>query len=603
MRTVRFALFVFFTAGAVSTVWGQYGLYGSPETLQLPAQETAPQQAATPVNYPTTAVPQTAAVPGYTYPAQPQQYSYPAQPQMPAQAYSYPASSPAQPQAVVPTYSYPAQPQAPTYAYPAQPQYRYPAQAQTTARPRYSAQVPNRYPVQPQPTTAYQPYQAGAQYRYPGPYAARTPMRTAAVEPIAPTPQPIPAPPGQPMPPAATGPMPSESPALQGQSLTPQPMQNQNYVDNGCGQVYGGNGCGQVYGGNGGCFEQSVNGTYPNGCGDNPFCEQDSYCAWYASVSALALGRSDGRDFWTSYRTGDEREQGGNTRFPMSWKWGGEVRIGRRFCCCCNPCALEAVYWTTDAFSGYRRTAYDGDTVNTVLSTNYITFLIPGESSARSADYWFQGAGQQTLERRDEFHNVEINLVREQLAWACDSGWDIGWSMGVRYFRFQESLVYDSVRVGGTRGGTQDAYFADEVTNNLIGFQVGFDAAYNVCNNLRLFITPKVGIYDNFMDNSFQAQLGNGVTNGYASPYNVYYPISGHKNAVAFLTQIDVGADYQFTRNWSARMGYRIVAITGIGLAEDQFPQYLTDVPQLHSVENSSSLILHGAFLGVTYNF
>lgn len=380
----------------------------------------------------------------------------------------------------------------------------------------------------------------------------------------------------------------------QAQPLTPQPMPNQGYVDNGCGQVYNSDT---------GCFDQAVSGNYSNGCGYDAFTGQGSYCPWYASVSALVLGRSDGRDFWTSYRTNEERDQGGNARFPMSWKWGGEVRFGRRFCCCCNPCAIEAVYWTTDSFSGDRRTAYDGDTVNTVLSTNHITFLIPGESSSRSADYWFMGAGEQTLERRDEFHNVEINLVREQLAWACDSGWDIGWSMGVRYFRFNESLTYDSLRVGGTRGGTQDAYFADDVTNNLIGFQVGFDAAYNVYNNLRLFVSPKIGIYDNFMDNTFQAQLGNGVTNGYAAPYNVYYPINGHKNAVAFLTQIDVGADYQFTQHWSARMGYRIVAITGIGLAEDQFPQYLVDVPQLHSVENSSSLILHGAFVGVTYNF
>ncbi len=594
MKAVRFAMFAFFAVGSVSTVWGQYGLYGSPETLQLPQQEAVqPQPSAAPVNYPTTAVPQMASAPVYSYPAQPQ-YSYPAQPQAPVQAYSYPA----QPQTPVQAYSYPAQPQAQAQAYatyPAKPQYRrYPTPMQPQARANYAAQVPNRYATQPQTAMAYQPYQAGAQYRYPGPYVAQPSVRTAAVEPIAPAAQPIPAPPGQPMPSAAAGPMPTDAPALQGQGMINQPIPEQGYVDNGCGQVYRGST---------GCFEQPACGPYSNGCGYDGFCEQESYCAWYASVSALALGRSDGRSYWTSYRDGDEREQGGNTKIPMSWKWGGEIRLGRRFCFCCNPCAIEAVYWTTDSFSGYRRTAYDGGTVNTVLNTNYITFTIPGETDPRSADYWFMGAGQQTLERRDEFHNVELNLVREQLAWAGDSGWDIGWSMGLRYFRFQESLVYDSLRVGGTRGGTQDAYFSDEVTNNMIGFQVGFDAAYNVCNGLRLFITPKVGIYDNFLDSTFRAQLGNGVTNGYASPYGVYYPIHGTKNALSFLTQIDVGADYQFTRNWSARLGYRVVAITGVGLAEDQFPQYITDIPELRTVQNPSSLVLHGAFMGVTYNF
>ena len=50
------------------------------------------------------------------------------------------------------------------------------------------------------------------------------------------------------------------------------------------------------------------------------------------------------------------------------------------------------------------------------------------------------------------------------------------------------------------------------------------------------------------------------------------FPAHGTTTGIAFLTQIDVGADWQFTRNWSARAGYRVVAITGMGLADDQFP-------------------------------
>ena len=210
-----------------------------------------------------------------------------------------------------------------------------------------------------------------------------------------------------------------------------------------------------------------------------------------------------------------------------------------------------------------------------------------------------------------EFHDAEINLVREQLAWACDSPWDIGWSAGVRYFRFQEDLRYCSQRQGYSAGDPDGtAFFDDTATNNLIGFQVGFDAAYNVCNGVRLFITPKVGIYDNMMESAFQAQLANGTKGvsyykdpvGYTNPTS-YDNIHGTKNSLSFLTQIDVGAEWQCTRNWSIRAGYRVVAITGMALADDQFPQYMCDIPEMQRVQTTSSLVLSGAFFGVTYNF
>ena len=63
------------------------------------------------------------------------------------------------------------------------------------------------------------------------------------------------------------------------------------------------------------------------------------------------------------------------------------------------------------------------------------------------------------------------------------------------------------------------------------------------------------------------------------------------------MTRLTLGA------NWSARAGYRVVAITGMGLADDQFPQYINDIPEIENIQHSSSLVLHGAFLGVTYNF
>ncbi len=558
MRLFHITLCASLAACSGSVAWAQNGLYGSPEMLRLP-QQYAEQSSAATAAYPNTAAPIVQPVPA----AQP----------APASAY-YPPQ---------PQYRDPPQPQ---YRDPPQPQYRYPAQPQ----PQY------RYPAQPAATAMYQPYQPGAQYRYPGPNT-RPPVRTAAIDQSAMN-QPTPAPPGVPAaPPPTASPLPNDNPAPQSSNVMNQMLaEPDGYGNNtdGCGS------CGP-YRGALGRFEQAACGPNSEGCGYDGCCGQRC-CPWYASVSALVLGRSEGRSLWTSYQSTDEKAQGGNAQFEMRWQWGGEVQFGRRFCYCGVPFAVEATYWTTEAFTGFRSTSFAPDTTNTVLNVDNITFNVPG-GATQDANIWFQGAGEQTLTRRDEFHNVEVNLIHEQLAWGCDSPWDIGWSVGVRYFRFQESLVFDSVMPGCSPGDIFDAYLSDNVTNNLVGAQFGFDAAYNLCGGVRVFISPKVGIYNNFIDSTFEAQLGNHVTNGQSTPYGTYYPIHGTGNAVSFLTQIDVGADWQFARNWSLRAGYRVVAVTGVGLAEDQFPQYICDVPSLQHVEHSSSLVLHGAFLGLTYNF
>jgi hypothetical protein len=560
MRIVRIVSFAFLAACSTSAAWAQYGLYGSPETLSVPQQGATPAPAAT-ANYPTT-TPMAQPAPGPAYaPAQPQ-YGYSAQPQ----------------------YGYPAQPQ---YGYPAQPQYRYPAQ------PQY------RYPAQPSATAAYQPYQPGAQYQYPAPYG-RPPVRTAAVE----QPMMVQPTPAAPAPPVATGgPVPTVAPAPQGSG-----MMNQMLAEQGYGGCYG---CenGGAYRGAVGRYEQAACGPCAEGAGYDGYCGQGAYCPWYGSVMALVMGRTDGRRFWTSYLDGHPETQLANNQVGMAWQWGGEARFGHRFCCNCTPCALEATFWSTAAMTGSQTTSVTGGLVSTPLQTDNVFFY--DRNVGPQATDFFNGATSHTVARRDEFYNFEINLVRDQFACACDSPWDIGWSVGVRYFRFEESLSVSAVNanVGGLLG-PGDAYFRDDATNNLIGLQFGFDAAYNVGNCVRLFITPKVGIYDNILNSNFDARarvnaLGGGYVDGLI-PASIGYsdfPAHGSNNGIAFLTQIDLGADWQFTRNWSARVGYRVVAITGMGLADDQFPQYLVDTPEMGNPQHMSSLVLHGAFLGATYCF
>ena len=280
---------------------------------------------------------------------------------------------------------------------------------------------------------------------------------------------------------------------------------------------------------------------------DPHFANPAQCCQWYASTYALVINRNEGRSMWMSYNSNSLPTQGNNTQFGLDSGWGGEVEVGHRFCWNCVPCAVELTYWTTTDLTGSNSASYPGNSVNTLLGTDYITFHLP--TGDYPANNWFYGAAEQTLSRQDEFQNLEINLVRDQLACACGSPWDIGWSAGIRYFRFQDKLTYNSFMPGAAAGTTGEASLSDNICNNLVGVQVGFDAAYNFGNGLRLFIKPQVGIYDNILDGNFQCQLGDG-TEGYTTPYyNQYYPVHGSRDGVAFLTQIDVGAEWQFSRN------------------------------------------------------
>jgi len=316
------------------------------------------------------------------------------------------------------------------------------------------------------------------------------------------------------------------------------------------------------------------------------------------------MGRSDARRVWTSNQPyPHEANQLTNTQFGMPWKWGGEVTIGRRFCCDCVPWALEATFWTTQESSNERVTTLPGG-VSTPLVFSPLTFGPYSDPSSPPAENWFDGAKEHRLWRNDEFQNIEINLVRQHLGCCCGTPWDASWLVGFRYFRFHEDLTFGSLRGGATQwgenGGADEAYVSDNITNNLFGVQVGFEAGYRVGCGLRLFIEPKIGIYDNYLDGTFQAHTGNGI-NG-SGPLGDY-PVHSTRNGVSLLSQVDLGAEWQLTRNLSARAGYRVVAITGTGLADDQFPQYMVDTPEIANISHYSSLVLHGVFAGLTYCF
>ena len=391
---------------AASTAYAQYGLYGSPETLRL-SQQNVVSQYAVPAAYADTSAAQTqqASAPAHDRNYQTTTVAYQSRPTAVQQ--TYPTTAYYQPYQTRPT-----QTRQPSQVY---------RQAYQTQQVQYYSNHPSVRRQQSPPVN----------YRRP----TRMSLAQQGQPQIHPT-EPIP------VPPSAPGDV-APSPIYQ-----QAPVEQYNQHDG----RYGSNGepCGPYNSILGRCERAACGECDTNcgcGCDCDDLCCEGYFCPWYASVSALVLGRSHGRRFWTSYADGDVTDQLTNSEFDMQWKWGGEIRFGRRFCCCCVPYAIEATYWTTEAFSGHRYTTNPGGYVSTPLIVDPMTF------GGVAAQNWFDGAEEHRLWRRNEFHNVEANLIREQLAWAYESPWDIGWSVGIRYFRFEEQLTFGSLRQGYSWGG------------------------------------------------------------------------------------------------------------------------------------------------------
>ncbi len=397
----------------------------------------------------------------------------------------------------------------------------------------------------------------------------------------------------------ATGPLPASTPpasALPGGAQPSLISQMLEQVDGSgpaypAGESYPSTGCDA-----GGCYSAPVArfselalGSACGGC-----------CPWYASAAYITMGRNEANRVWTTYEDGNLPNQIGHSNMAgLKFEHGVEVRLGRRFGCA-RQWALEGVYWTLGDFNGFASITHPSG-VSTPLTVGQVEFL------GASASLWYDGAEEHRLWRRNEIDNIELNLIRSRFSAMEYSYWTLDWLLGVRYFRFEEGFIFGTLAVGaqwGQDGGFHEAYMNEQIENHLVGVQFGFQADYWLIDRLRLFMVPKLGIYNNHITQYFHMYLGDGTgaTTG-SSGVPGTYPVRSSTNNVSFLGQLDLGLDWQFAPRWSLRGGYRVIAATGIGLADHQIPPYLVDIPEIAAIDTNGDLVVHGAFAGLTFNF
>lgn len=329
---------------------------------------------------------------------------------------------------------------------------------------------------------------------------------------------------------------------------------------------------------------------------------------WFGTASGLYMTRDHGNHYTFSYGTLAEDDQRTNTRdATMGWSYGFDVRFGRYFNCGRN--AVEAVYWGIFPEREATRTVSADVTgnLNAILDFSVLTY------GGISADNYVNVAGPvdgiHYLQREFEFHNVEVNLW--QFCTTCSGGscecsrFRFNWLAGIRFFRFNENLLF-----GADANDTQITYEADEIfynidiDNDLIGFQLGNELQYCLSRRLTLDLAIKLGVYGNYINHASEIGGSQGVATINTGPFNTReFSVNNSKEDVAFLGEAKIGLEYCINPCWTATFGYQAFAVTGVALPSDQIYHDLRGINDVEIVDSNGSLILHGGYVGLEYGW
>jgi hypothetical protein len=325
------------------------------------------------------------------------------------------------------------------------------------------------------------------------------------------------------------------------------------------------------------------------------------------------MTRSTPPKTYTSYEWNSPVNQGQfNT---VDWTWGGQVTVGYRFGCGCEW-GIQGTYWglaesDTDGGPGIPG-PYGTPLTMGLTSILGTTGALPNPplnpNGTGTANQWTDDSPDHHTWRNFTAQDLELNVVRTLCSGECGRV-GVDFLAGVRWLRFQDGLVFGTERANDGGGYANDwLYINDRITNDLVGAQAGFNLSYRFANCWNIFITPEFGVYNNYMTldyNLYTVSSTNGTRyQGSSQTYtNPNYPVHNTTDGFSFLTQVDLGLDWQVTRHISTQIGYRVVAATGIGLSDSQIPFYGNDTQAIADIRHTDSLLLHGAFAGLTFNW
>jgi len=378
-------------------------------------------------------------------------------------------------------------------------------------------------------------------------------------------------------------------------------------------------------------YQHAMKGAWDTaGCADGVCTPSLSPCGspcpnWAIWAGGLLMGRANQCDRPVTLDAGTLQPIMNTNNAEQNWSGGFEVGTAWIMPNCCN--ALAVNYW--GLFPSDPSSCSCGPNVSGGISPAFanIDGLSYNDGSVTdSVSNWMTtSSGAHYLTTSSSFNSVEINFLGNTQAWglapygagggcngcngcnscsACGpSCWQFGWLAGLRYFRFNESFLFQSDAddtVIGDVGDTNELSYRIATTNNLWGFQFGGQGAWYINNCFSIYGSGRFGVFNNHVtsEQSLSGQAGDAFIN--AGSFNgTAYRFSNSRNALAGVGQFDLGGRYQLDCHWSLYGGYRVVAISGVATAPMQISQNFAN--PVNEICASDTVILHGAFLGAQF--
>lgn len=190
---------------------------------------------------------------------------------------------------------------------------------------------------------------------------------------------------------------------------------------------------------------------------------------------------------------------------------------------------------------------------------------------------------------------------------ACNSRVQLQVSHGIRWFRFRDEFEFAASMTDAVYGtGIDDYYYNVNVRNDLLGYQFGSLINYCVTPRINVYAGGKFGIYGN--DVNYHSRIG---TAGAAAQVNAYYPtmqdqrVDVRRNATVMSTlgELDLGVGFRLTNCWTLTGGYRLLGITGVATSVGSISDDPAHLTQGHLNWLDDSILLHGGYVGVRYNW
>jgi len=208
------------------------------------------------------------------------------------------------------------------------------------------------------------------------------------------------------------------------------------------------------------------------------------------------------------------------------------------------------------------------------------------------------------LDRSFEYHNIEWNIISARTE---TEGLSVSWMAGARYFKVHEGLsLHMDTEDNNFTGSTNEVSYLLGTTNHLVGFQVGAEAAVMPIGEWKLGAAAKAGIYGNAIDKhtSLEGPAGYAFIDEDGNPNDGRrYNYNPYKGDVSMLGELDINMSMPIRESATVQIGYRAVFVSGLALASDQIPASFGSVTEAQAIDSGGSMILHGAFAGLTWKF